>query len=223
MVCSESVATFMSDVQRWENKWFDLRLIRTEHGTANECSFCPFNASKLDLSNINHFVANITTEDSDLLAKMKQHLRNEHPMSEPEYILCACKYKSATKREHKEHRNINVPENERKVPLCKRLLIENVKVVCGHCGLAFGKAYIDQHCAKEHGVNVEETMKYACSECPKRFRHLFILKTHLAQVHFPDKSRGFRFSSRKSYIYAIFCHMYLNFMRNSFPWIKITC
>jgi len=158
-----------------------------EHSKPNECPFCPFNASNMDLSNINSLVSDISTKAPDLLAKMRQHIRLEHPMDDPQLFLCCCKKTFPTKAQLKEHNSTKIPDAERTVPICKRLLVEEPKVVCGHCGLSFCKSYFKKHSAIEHGINVAETFKYPCSECPKRFQHLYLLRGHLLQEHFPDK------------------------------------
>lgn len=53
--------------------------------------------------------------------------------------------------------------------------------------LFFQRCALKTHYAVAHGVDVEETLKYRCKFCPKRYNAPHKLKAHLLHQHFPDR------------------------------------
>lgn len=180
--------------------------MQMEHGKPNQCPFCPFSPSNLDMTDMNSVLVTTSTKDTDLLSRMKQHVRMEHPMNDPEIFVCGCKKRFRKKEDYNEHRSRKIPDTERKIPICKHLLRDSERAVCGHCGLTFQKNYLAKHSASAHGVDVEETLKFACKYCPKRYEFVYSLKKHMTQKHFPEKKEYFCevcpkvFSTRESLV-----------------------
>ena len=164
-----------------------LEHMRIEHGKPHECPFCEFVSNNFDLSNINNLLVDSAMANFDMMERMKQHIQATHPLEDPKFFRCGCKKKFTSRELLREHGNRNIPDNERKTVLCKRIEARFAKVVCGHCGLSFTQNYLAKHAAKEHGINAEEKYKYVCKYCSKRYEWPSLLKVHLLQEHFPDK------------------------------------
>jgi len=163
---------------------------RVDHDRMEDCPFCAFStANSLDNESIDNLVRyavpSITPKQN-----LANHIHHEHFEKTFKPLRCNfCQTTVRTLELLREHQNMELRPEERRVPLCRKVRPKGSKeprVICTICGKSLAESYLSTHVKAVHSEN--KGKRNQCQFCEKSYLYPKLLRVHLLSVHFPEKS-----------------------------------